>query len=527
MRHSPLLLISALGIALTVLVNSAWSERAIANDDAIVDRRNSWVVETVSASAREMLGDAASAAAFVAVRHPSPEEFQYFISRMGVQESALGVGYVSLPTESLADRAQPLTLYVSLVDQGPDLTEYDAASDPAWQDAFDRAEASGGPAFSRLTQLFGVPGNTGMIAAAPVSDSDGIIGFVVVIARLEEVVHSRFAEKLEELVVWHVTDVTDLTPSPPPIDPLERQTVVQVGERLWEVRTAPTEEARATLATHDTRATLVIGFALSLLLAGLVHLSLTSRRRGRETERLRELTREKDAFLATVSHELRTPLTVVLALAHILEEQVPNRGDDVWEHLQMLKTGAIELDALVEDLLVLERAEADALPSHPVGVAVSREVERVLSEQSDRAHVDVTIRGDAYAWVDALRLRQILRNLLSNALRHARSKVVIEIARTDLSVTISMIDDGAGVPAARVDSLFEGMASRDGDTAQSMGVGLRIARLLARSNAGELTYARIDDLSIFKLELPTAEDGETKVKQGQQLEPVDRRATVT
>ena len=118
--------------------------------------------------------------------------------------------------------------------------------------------------------------------------------------------------------------------------------------------------------------------------------------------------------------------------------------------------------------------------------------------------IEAKAAGPVVAWADPLRLRQILRNLLSNAERYGGTNVEIEVEHLNRFVVVRVRDDGTGVPPEHREAIFEPYVRGGGDSALpgSLGLGLAVSRRLARLMGGDLTY-RWDGSSIFELTLPT------------------------
>ncbi len=253
-------------------------------------------------------------------------------------------------------------------------------------------------------------------------------------------------------------------------------------------------------------------------LAGHVTVSLEN---GRLEDSLDELTRlkeqleqevkSKDEFVASVSHELRTPLTGIVGLSH---ELVANReffGEaEVNEILMMISEQSSELSNIVEDLLVGARADAGTLVIKPTTIDLSKEIQTVLSGHAllgseGHADVPVTINANA-ARADALRFRQIVRNLLTNAARYGGDNVWIEVHRGAGRIVVAVSDNGKGVPAGQETAIFEAYQRAHNAVGQpaSVGLGLSVARKLARLMGGDLRYRRLNDTTSFELSLPLA-----------------------
>ncbi|MGH8925126.1 MAG: sensor histidine kinase [Acidimicrobiia bacterium] len=108
---------------------------------------------------------------------------------------------------------------------------------------------------------------------------------------------------------------------------------------------------------------------------------------------------------------------------------------------------------------------------------------------------------------DHLRVRQILRNLITNALRHGGDVIRVELGTSAGTGTITVIDDGPGVPPESLDRLFEPYHHGRGDAGQpaSIGLGLTVSRFLARLMEGDIRLVPHPDGTAFELSLPAAQ----------------------
>ncbi len=222
--------------------------------------------------------------------------------------------------------------------------------------------------------------------------------------------------------------------------------------------------------------------------------------------RLRDLVRSKDEFLASVSHELRTPLTTVLGLSAELRDRA---GDfepaESVELLGLIAAEAGEMSDLVADLLVAAREDFDAVVVHPEAIAMDEEVRNVVRSLPHDKRVAVEAPAAGTAWADPLRTRQIIRNLFTNALRYGGDAIRFEIGRRGDLVVVRAIDDGDPIPDGKQELIFEPYhrAHSSGSQPASVGLGLTVARRLARLMGGDLSY-RIEGGNVFELTLPAA-----------------------
>jgi signal transduction histidine kinase len=227
----------------------------------------------------------------------------------------------------------------------------------------------------------------------------------------------------------------------------------------------------------------------------------------RETyEGLAQAIRDKDRFIASVSHELRTPLAAVVGFSAELRDQAWQRNqDETNELLDLVARQAVDMASIVEDLLVAARADESLLTVFPEMHEVNRHVHEVVaatfSETRPRVVVEETEKVDA--WVDSLRFRQIVRNLLTNATRHGGPIVTVRISQAEGWAIVEVADNGPGIPPEVQEAVFTPyytLRPTPGLTG-SIGLGLTVGRQLARLMGGDVTY-RHNGESVFTVTLP-------------------------
>ena len=212
-------------------------------------------------------------------------------------------------------------------------------------------------------------------------------------------------------------------------------------------------------------------------------------------------------FLASVSHEIRTPLTGILGFSEVLTD-TPGLLDteDTAEIIRSIFDQARDLSNIVDDLLITAQTELGSISMADEAIDVHAEITRVLESGGSFTHL--VRRDDTHrrpiARGDAGRFRQIIRNLLTNAERYGGDDVLIDIAANGGSVVVEVSDDGAGVPEAMAEQIFEPYrrAHDHGTTPDSVGIGLAICRQFAELMGGSLAYRYEDGRSIFGLILP-------------------------
>ncbi len=234
----------------------------------------------------------------------------------------------------------------------------------------------------------------------------------------------------------------------------------------------------------------------------------------RTQSRLEQQIADRDDFLAGVSHQIRTPLAAVLGLSEELQYQ----WDDLSKSERLDLLGIVvqqgfELAGLVEDLLVASSAQMDQVkwqPESTLLVAEARSAIDLLAHARGRK-LDIDLRGDEImAWVDPGRVRQILRNLIANAIKHGGSRVVIEMSGDESRnrAFVDVRDDGTGIPEQYTTAAFEPYwrSHRYTTNVTSLGIGLSVARDLARTMGGDVTYSYEDGWATFRLCLPLTQD---------------------
>jgi signal transduction histidine kinase len=223
------------------------------------------------------------------------------------------------------------------------------------------------------------------------------------------------------------------------------------------------------------------------------------------------------SLLTRVSHELRTPLNGVLGFAQLLRANAgrPQRNQE--RYLACIEFAAQHLCAVVDDLVDLPRIQAGTLVVELGPVPVWDTVEEALAmvePAAKQAQVELVVNGGklvTFAHANRLRLRQILLNLLTNAIKYNRRGQEVRVSWTQDpaagTVRLAISDRGRGLRPDQIDCLFEPFnrlgAERTG--VEGVGIGLVIARGLARMMGGDIEVAsQIDSGSTFSVVLPTA-----------------------
>ena len=292
------------------------------------------------------------------------------------------------------------------------------------------------------------------------------------------------------------------------LSPVERRRALKSGATELLMKPVDIEELSLRIARLlDTRLLTVTLQRERAMLASMV--SDQTEERALEliktNSELERLVRAKDEFIASVSHELRTPLTAVVGFARELSENPDLFGPEESAAItRIIAEQSSDVAAIIDDLLVAARADIGRVRVLSEPVDLKAEAQAASMALSTGRDVIRLPRETALAKGDRLRVRQILRNLLANAVRYGGLEVVVEIERTDKTVRVTVADNGPGIPMTDRDHLFEPYFHGIGAVSQpaSIGLGLTVSRQLARLMGGDLVYRQLPHGSVFELTLP-------------------------
>lgn len=235
----------------------------------------------------------------------------------------------------------------------------------------------------------------------------------------------------------------------------------------------------------------------SSIVAGLADITHMKAR----NEAMAQAVRSKDEFIANISHELRTPLTVILGITSELARDDSLADEERSELLQLVSWQASEMANIVEDLLVAARADVGTVTVQLGGVDLVAELLETINGLG--VSIEMPTETPPPVLADPHRVRQILRNLLTNAQRYGgpRCRVVIGALRD--AVWLEVRDNGNGIPDEESERIFEPYVTSG--ARGSVGLGLSVARQLAELMGGTLHYERSAAESVFRLQLPIAD----------------------
>ena len=326
-----------------------------------------------------------------------------------------------------------------------------------------------------------------------------------------------------------------------------------VAGRQWTIQVTSTPEFEFTYRTNTAAAVLSIGILLSLLIGSISWMLFSAHRRVKTrtielhaienvNNQLKEATRiaqsanlAKSSFLAAMSHEIRTPMNGVVGMVEVLINDSPHTQQAT--SLQIVLDSATSLLSIIDDILDFSKIEAGYLKlenNDELLADIFESVVRSIVPLALGKNVNVSLYVDpalpASISVDAVRLRQILNNLLGNAIKFSGSivgsqgKVEVRVALCEDDsnrMTLAVIDDGIGIEAGAIEQIFDHFVQAESSTTRRFGgsgLGLAICKRLILLMNGDISVASEPGKgSVFTVTLPLVPPGEALGKQYEDL----------
>jgi signal transduction histidine kinase/ActR/RegA family two-component response regulator len=267
---------------------------------------------------------------------------------------------------------------------------------------------------------------------------------------------------------------------------------------------------------------------LMLGVVALMWIALLALRRREQRER--EADRRKDEFLAMLAHELRNPLAPIHNALSILKLSYNDRGT-FDRTTAMIGRQLTQLVRLIDDLLDVNRISTGKLELRRERVELAAIVYQAIETcrpMADLTNQEITVTlppEPIYLDADPIRLSQVISNLLNNACKFSgqRGRITLTAGRRDNEVAISVKDNGIGIPADKLDSIFEMFSQVDQSLEKShggLGIGLTLARRLSELHGGAIE-ARSEGLgkgSEFVIRLPVTSGQVSQTTEEPQVE---------
>jgi PAS domain S-box-containing protein len=228
----------------------------------------------------------------------------------------------------------------------------------------------------------------------------------------------------------------------------------------------------------------------------------------RDVTALYHADREKDDFLSLVAHELRTPITVIRGFTQVLRRSLQETATPETRHrLDIIDRQSAQLAALINELLDMSRLETGHFELRPAAVNYRHLVDTVIEDIMALDPARRIIQNgptDLCITADSERLRQVLINLIDNAIEHGPegTAVTVELDDDGDVITTMVRDEGPGVHAADRERVFERFYRSGPDsTGRGIGLGLYISRRIVEAHGGRI-WVTDDEHSCFAFTLP-------------------------
>ncbi|HEX8060102.1 MAG TPA: response regulator [Cyclobacteriaceae bacterium] len=251
-----------------------------------------------------------------------------------------------------------------------------------------------------------------------------------------------------------------------------------------------------------------------------------------KADQLAQTTKYKTEFLANMSHELRTPLNSILLLSRLMSEnQDKNLTPDQLEYARVIQTSGHGLLSLIDEILDLSKIEAGKMNLEFADVSVAEMIHNLgamfipIAREKKIEFKTNTGKGvPEKIETDKLRLEQVIRNLVSNAIKFtAKGHVVLSVERRSAQVAFIVKDTGIGIAKDKQQVVFEAFQQADGSTRRKYGgtgLGLSISRELVKLLGGDITLrSEPDQGAEFTLTLPIRKREEKPIEPTQVIMP--------
>jgi signal transduction histidine kinase len=226
-----------------------------------------------------------------------------------------------------------------------------------------------------------------------------------------------------------------------------------------------------------------------------------------------EATRLKEDFLSAAAHDLKTPLTTLLGQAQLMQRRL--RGNPEWRPdpagVDRMAEEAMRMRRLVEDLLEASRSERGGFIAERRVVDLEALAREVVAQAPAQDHELVVVGGPALMVGDRNRMRQVVQNLVENAVKYSPDggRVTVEVAQKDGEARLTVCDEGVGIPEddlVRIFERFQRGARANDRRFPGMGVGLYLCKSIVEEHGGRIwAESELGSGSQFHVSMPACE----------------------
>jgi signal transduction histidine kinase len=233
-----------------------------------------------------------------------------------------------------------------------------------------------------------------------------------------------------------------------------------------------------------------------------------------QNQQLKELDHAKDKFLALTTHELRTPLAAIVATAEVLQMGLHESEEQKNEFIKSILDQSTHLMEIVNDILDLAKIRAGKMEFFVEEVEIQPVIMKSASnfvQMAKQAEVSVEVfepELPVRAWVDSLRLREVIDNVVNNAIKYNRKggSVSIRVEPKESCIRVTVTDTGQGIPDDKISNVFNefetvGSVSKHH---KGTGLGMPISKRMMQSMGGDLSLqSQVDVGTSFFIDIPT------------------------
>ncbi len=229
-------------------------------------------------------------------------------------------------------------------------------------------------------------------------------------------------------------------------------------------------------------------------------------------EKEQELSKLKSRFISTASHEFRTPLSSVLSSAELIKRYGKRWSEDkLEEHLERITNSVDYLTKLMDNVLMVSRAEAGKMAFNPTTIDLKELCNRMIEEmqihKTDKHFIHLNYATDITKFeLDSRQMNVILQNLLSNACKYSPvgGKIELGVNCVNSSIQITVSDQGIGIPEEDIPNLFEPFhRSKNVGEVRGTGLGLSIVKSAVELHRGKIAVtSKLNEGTIFTVDIP-------------------------